>query len=87
MREKEAVVKARIQPWLDKAFVGSTTIVHKVAHMKAKYARMETTETGVEISVLQVEQMQCMTEEFSSSTSDALKLLTELHAKMDAPAQ
>jgi len=80
-------VKARIQPWLDEAFAVSTTIEHKVAHMKAECARMETTEIGVEISVLQVERMQRMMEEFVASTNDARKLLTDLRAKMDAPAQ
>lgn len=32
-RQKEVVVKACIQPWVDEAFVVSTTTEHKVAHM------------------------------------------------------
>jgi len=49
MKQKEAVVKAHIQPWLDEAFAVSTTIEHKVAHMKVKCARMETIKIGAEI--------------------------------------
>lgn len=45
-RQKEAMVKAHIHPWLDEAFAVSTTIEHKVEHMKAECVRMETTETG-----------------------------------------
>ena len=86
-RQNEEVVKARIQPWLDEAFGISTTIEHKVAHMKAECARMEIAETRAEISVLQVEWMQRMMEEFSASTNEALKLLTYLYAKMDTPTQ
>lgn len=63
------------------------TIEHKVAHMKAKCARMEIAEIGAEITVPQVERMQCITEEFSTSSSGTRKLLTNLCAKMDAPAQ
>lgn len=32
-RQKEAVIKAHLQPWLDEAFAVSTTIERKVAHM------------------------------------------------------
>lgn len=43
-RQKEAVIKVRLQPWLDEEFMVSTTIECKVAHMQAKYATMETVE-------------------------------------------
>lgn len=56
-RQKEAVVKDRLQPWLDEAFAVSTTIERKVAHMQAEYATMETTETGTEVSATHVERM------------------------------
>lgn len=87
VRQKEVVVKVHIQPWLDEAFAVSTTIEHKVVHINAECAKMETAEIGAEILVPQVEHMQHMTEEFTASTSNARKLLTDLRAKMDAPAQ
>lgn len=34
-RKKEAVLKERIQPWLDKSFLVSTTIEGKLAYMQA----------------------------------------------------
>lgn len=55
--------------------------------MKAKCARMEIAETGANISVPQVEQMQHMMKEFAAITNDAQNLLIDLHAKMDALAQ
>lgn len=81
------MVKAHIQPWLDEAFAVSTTIEHKVTHMKVECARMETTKIGAEISVPQVEWMRRMMEEFATSISDARKLLIGLRTNMNAPAQ
>ena len=35
MRQKEAGLKERIQPWIDEAFAVSTTIEGNIAHMQA----------------------------------------------------
>lgn len=41
---------------------------------------MEIAEIGTEVSATQVEWMQRLMEEFTTSTSDTQKLLTNLHA-------
>jgi len=56
-RQKEVVIKARLQPWLDEEFAVSTTIEYNVAHMQIEYAHMQieyaTTEPAeIEIDVL-----------------------------------
>ena len=48
-KQKEAVVKTHLQPWLDEEFAISTTIERKISHIQAKYATMETIETGTKV--------------------------------------
>lgn len=55
--------------------------------MQAKYATMETSEIGIEVSATHMERIQQVTKEFVASTSDALRLLTDLLAKLVAPAR
>lgn len=43
---------------MDEAFLVSTTIEHKLAHVQAEYATMQTTETETEVSETHVEWMQ-----------------------------
>jgi len=86
-KQKEAVVKAHLQPWLNEAFVVSTTIEHKVDHMQAEYATMETIETRTKVLATHMERMQRITKEFVVSTSDEQKMLTDLHAKLAEPAE
>lgn len=70
-RQKEVVIKACLQSWLDEAFAVSTTIDHKVVHMQTEYATMEPIETESDVSVTCVELIQRMMEEFAASTSKA----------------
>jgi len=63
------MIKAHLQPWLDKAFVVSTTIEHRVAQMKSEYAIIETTPSKTELMATCVEMMQLMIEEFAARTS------------------
>lgn len=49
-RQKETVIKECLQPWLDEAFVVSTAIECKVAHMQAEDAPDEVAEIETDLS-------------------------------------
>ena len=40
-RHKEAVLKARIQPWIDEAFMIMANIEGKLAHIQGMHAQMQ----------------------------------------------
>lgn len=49
-RHKEAVLKVRIQPWIDKAFTITTEIEGKLTHMQGMHALMQRSTSDIEVS-------------------------------------
>lgn len=86
-RQKEAILKECIQPWLDEAFAVSTNIEGNLAHMQVVYEPGKATETNIDASMARIEQVQQMVEDFVASVSEAQKLLNELCVKIAALAE
>ena len=86
-RQKEAVLKERIQPWIDEAFIITADIEGKLAQMKAMHALRQGVAPESESSAERVEQIQQTVDQCAADLRVAKEQLEGLHDKIVAPAK
>jgi len=86
-RQKEAVLKECIQPWLKEAFAVTAKIEGQLAQMQGIYALRQGIAPDNEASKICAQWVQQTAKECVVDVSEVQRLLDELHVKTTAPTE
>lgn len=86
MKCKESVLKARIGPWLDEAYVLTTTIEGKLASLQATQQKIQSHSIGPQMEQL-VEEMKQVATQCTAKVTVVQVELGGLHDKISTPAE
>jgi len=85
--QKEAVLKERIQPWLEEAFTVKTKIKGKLAQMQGIYALKQGIVPDNNASKIRTQLEWWIVDEYVTNLSEVQRLLDGLCVKITAPAE
>jgi len=86
-RQKEAMLKKRIQPWLDEAFMASSNIEGMLTHKQVASEPRKAMKSNIYTSVARIEWVKQMADDFFAMVSEAQKFLNDLSANISTPAK
>jgi uncharacterized coiled-coil DUF342 family protein len=86
-RHKEAVLKARVQPWIDEAFTITTTIEGKLAQMQGTQEQMQGSSSDTAVSEQRIQEIQQAAAQCAADLAAVRAELEGLRAKISAPTE
>lgn len=86
-KQKKALLKARIQPWINEAFTITTDIEGKLSQMQGLYALRQAADPHKEASEEHMQQVQQTAEQCATDLQVVWDQLAGLYAKISTPTE